>query len=66
MFSSVVKPTTIRLILTLALRFNWPVKQLDVNNAFFNGDLTKTVYMMQPPSFVDSRYPTHVCRLQKA
>ena len=35
-FSLIVKPTMIRLILTLTLHHYWPIKQLDVNNAFLN------------------------------
>ncbi|GJX22303.1 ribonuclease H-like domain-containing protein [Tanacetum coccineum] len=65
-FSPVVKPATIRTVLSLALARNWPVHQLDVKNAFLNGDLTETVYMYQPPGFVDSRFPHHVCRLQRS
>ncbi|GJR23988.1 ribonuclease H-like domain-containing protein [Tanacetum coccineum] len=65
-FSSVVKPATIRTVLSLALARNWPVHQLDVKNAFLNGDLSETVYMYQPPGFVDSRFPHHVCRLQRS
>ena len=38
-FSPVIKPITIRLILTLALSYKWPIQQLDVNNAFLNGIL---------------------------
>ncbi|GJU31095.1 ribonuclease H-like domain-containing protein [Tanacetum coccineum] len=35
-------------------------------NAFLNGDLSETVYMHQPPGFVDNRYPHHVCLLQRS
>ncbi|GJT73492.1 ribonuclease H-like domain-containing protein, partial [Tanacetum coccineum] len=64
-FSLVVKPATIRTVLSLALTRKWPVHQLDVKNAFLNGDLFKTIYMYQLPGFVDSRFPHHVCRLQR-
>nr|GEW51557.1 ribonuclease H-like domain-containing protein [Tanacetum cinerariifolium] len=59
-FSPVVKPATIRTVLSLALARNWHVYQLDVKNAFLNGDLTETVYMYQPSDFVDSCFLHHV------
>ncbi|GJY94339.1 ribonuclease H-like domain-containing protein [Tanacetum coccineum] len=65
-FSLVVKPATIRTVLSLALSRNWLILQLDVKNAFLNGDLSETVYMYQPPGFVDPRFPHHVCRLQRS
>ncbi|GJV15261.1 ribonuclease H-like domain-containing protein [Tanacetum coccineum] len=65
-FSLVVKPATIRTVLSLAVSCQWPIHQLDVKNAFLNGDLSETVYMHQPPGFVDNRYPHHVCLLQRS
>nr|GFB40435.1 ribonuclease H-like domain-containing protein [Tanacetum cinerariifolium] len=44
-FSLVVKPGTIRTILSLATSRHWPVHQLDVKNAFLHGDLSEIVYM---------------------
>ncbi|GJY16653.1 ribonuclease H-like domain-containing protein, partial [Tanacetum coccineum] len=63
-FSLVVKLATIRTVLSLAVLRDWPIHQLDVKNAFLYGHLSETVYMHQPPGFVDSRYPDYVCHLQ--
>ena len=61
-----VKPTTIRLVLSLVVSRGWSLRQLDVNNAFLHGHLSENVYMSQPPGFVDLDNPTHVCKLRKA
>jgi hypothetical protein len=65
-FSPVIKPITIRTVLSLAVASNWDIRQLDVTNAFLHGVLSEDVYMTQPPGFVHSSYPTHVCHLRKA
>ncbi|GKC69110.1 ribonuclease H-like domain-containing protein [Tanacetum coccineum] len=65
-FSPVVKPATVRMVLSLGMSRKWPIHKLDVKNAFLNGDLSETVYMHQPPGFVDNRYPHHVCLLQRS
>nr|KYP52266.1 Retrovirus-related Pol polyprotein from transposon TNT 1-94 [Cajanus cajan] len=63
-FSPVVKPVTIRIILTLALTHHWPIQQLDVNNALINGNLEEEVYMSQPLGF-ESSDKNLVCKLHK-
>ncbi|KAA3482820.1 Retrovirus-related Pol polyprotein from transposon TNT 1-94 [Gossypium australe] len=66
-FSPMVKPTTIRVILTLGVTYSWKLRQVDINNASFNSDINEEIYMSQPSSF-----ETHVgdqplvCKLKKA
>ncbi|KAG8475410.1 hypothetical protein CXB51_032233 [Gossypium anomalum] len=67
-FSPVVKPATIRAILSVAVTKGWHLRQVDVNNAFLNGDLTDDVYMQQPPGYEQTgpNGERLVCRLTKA
>ncbi|XP_019157757.1 PREDICTED: uncharacterized protein LOC109154414 [Ipomoea nil] len=52
----------IRLILSLALLSGWFIKQLDVHNAFLNGNLFETMYMKQPPGYIDAHHPDHTSK----
>ena len=65
-FSPLVKTTTIRVLLSVAVSRGWYLRQLDVNNVFLQGHLTEDVFMAQPPGFVDPASSLHVCRLKKA
>ena len=65
-FCPVVKPATIRTVLSLTISQQWPIHQLDVKNAFLHGHLQETVYMHQPPGFRDSQHPDYVCHLQRS
>jgi histone deacetylase 1/2 len=62
----VVKPATVRTVLSLALAQSWPVHQLDIKNAFLHGLLTEIVYCSQPAGFVDSSRPDMVCWLNRS
>ena len=61
-----VKPTTIRLVLSIAVNNGWQLRQLDINNAFLQGTFTEDVYMAQPPGFLDQDKAGFVCKLRKA
>ena len=65
-FSLVVKPTTIRLVLTIALSHSWPLSQPDVNNVFLHGTFSEDVFMQQPPGYVDQNNPNFVYKLRIA
>lgn len=69
-FFPVVKFTTIKVLLSIAVKGNWTVYQLDVNNAFLYGDLAEEVYMKLPlgltlSSSILTSAPL-VCRLRKS
>jgi len=45
-FSLVAKMTIIRLLISLTFNNNWDLTQLDISNAFINGELKENVYMV--------------------
>jgi hypothetical protein len=62
-FAPIVRMETIRLMLSLALNFDWEVTQMDVKGAYLNGHLEEEVYMRQPDGYQDGT--KKVCRLIK-
>lgn len=64
-FSPIVKPVTIRTVLSIVVQHRWCIRQLDVNIAFLYGSLKEDVFMIQPPGFVDSILPSYICKLNK-
>jgi hypothetical protein len=65
-FSQVVKPTTIRTVLSIAYSCGWAMRQIDIQNAFLHGFLSEEVYMSQPLGFEHPSLPKHLCKLNKA
>ncbi|KAJ0754023.1 putative RNA-directed DNA polymerase [Helianthus annuus] len=64
-FSPVVKMVTVRCIISLAVEKNWPLYQLDINNAFLYGDLKEDIYMSLPEGYY-SKDESKVCKLVKS
>lgn len=65
-FSPVVKPSTIRTVLSMVVSSSWPIHQLDVKNAFLHGSFSETVYCQQPQGFENPSFPNHVCHLKNS
>ena len=65
-FASVVKTTSIRMVLSIAASMDLEVEQLDVKVAFLHGDLEEEIYMQQPEGFIKKGKENMVCRLKKS
>ena len=65
-FSRVAKMAIVRTLISLAVKMNWRLWQLGVENAFLYGELDRDIFMMQPECFVSNDHPSYVCKLKKA
>ncbi|KAL4572890.1 hypothetical protein LXL04_019678 [Taraxacum kok-saghyz] len=67
----VYKLKIVKTLLAIAAAKSWSLAQLDVNNAFLNGDLKEEVYMELPPGLKlpKEKYPSQIslaCKLNKS
>lgn len=65
-FSPVVRYSSLRLVLALAVEYNLHIHQMDVATAYLNGILNEDVYMKQPDMFISTKNENKVCKLKKA
>jgi len=64
-FVPVAKITTVRTILAITTSKAWPLHQIDVKNAFLNGDLKEEIYM-KPPLGMSTTASDKVCKLRRS
>ncbi|KAL4031342.1 hypothetical protein IC575_009619 [Cucumis melo] len=65
-FSSVVRHSSIRLILSIAVHFDMFIEQMDVTTTFLHGELEEVIYMAQPKGYEVKGKEDMVCRLHKS
>uniref|UniRef100_A0A2N9GQI4 Reverse transcriptase Ty1/copia-type domain-containing protein n=1 Tax=Fagus sylvatica TaxID=28930 RepID=A0A2N9GQI4_FAGSY len=66
-FAPVARLSFVRTLIAVSASRHWPLFQMDVKNAFLNGELTEEVYMQLPPGFSQPPSFSHkVCRLRWA
>ena len=63
-FAPVTRLTSVRCLIAVAAIRRWPLYQMDVKNAFLNGDLHEEMYIQPPPGY--SHLGSQVCRLRRA
>lgn len=56
-FSPLVKIVTLRAIIAIVAAEGWPIHQMDVYNAFLQGDLLDEVYMQLHKGFTSQGEP---------
>lgn len=65
-FSPVVRYSSLRVLIALAVEQNLKMHHLDIDTAFLYGKLEENVFMVQPEGFIVEGEETKVCHLNKS
>lgn len=65
-FAPVAKLNTIRIIFSIAVNLDWKLVQLDIKNAFLNGELNELVYMDIPSGYETIETKGKICKLKRS
>jgi hypothetical protein len=64
--ASVARVSSIRAVFAIYAAKGWKVHQIDINNAYLNGEIDMDgVYIRQPPYFIDPKHSKQVWLLKK-
>jgi hypothetical protein len=63
-FSPVVRHSTLRLLLSLAVQLDWKIDHWDTVTAFLHGPLKENVYMVPPQGLNNADVKSKVCKLR--
>jgi hypothetical protein len=66
LFAFVARMESVRVMIFLAIIYNWIVHHMYVKFTFLNGDLSEDIYVYQPLSFIQRGFEGNVLNLHKA
>lgn len=65
-YAPVTRQATLRVLLAIAGKKQFILKQYDVRTAYLNGTVDEELYMQQPPGFAVPGHEHKVCKLRKS
>jgi hypothetical protein len=65
-FAPIARHEAIRILLAFVASKNFKLYQMDMKSAFLNGVIQEEVYVRQPPSFENPKYPNRMYKLSKS
>nr|GEZ32418.1 retrovirus-related Pol polyprotein from transposon TNT 1-94 [Tanacetum cinerariifolium] len=64
-FSPIARLATVRVLIAIATAKQWPLHQLDINNAFLHEYINEEIYMLPPEGYTKAK-PGQVYKLNKS
>ncbi|RDX66846.1 hypothetical protein CR513_54345, partial [Mucuna pruriens] len=64
-YKETFSPDSFKTIMALVVHFDLELHHMDVKTAFLNGNIDKTIYMVQPENFVLNESKFMICKLKK-
>ena len=65
-FAFVAKMNTIKILISLAAHFGWPLLQYDIENGFLHGELNEVIYMKISPQYNNQQRDNMASRLKNS